>query len=234
MNNLYNLFTANLNGQNVKIIMLLISFLGGVVASISPCSLSMLPIVIGYIGGYSESNTSKTTLQLLSFILGSSIIFSIIGIVCALTGHVFISIAGNYFSLIIAGVILIMGLNLCGIIEINIPSIINKVPQSKGNSTFLYPMILGAIFALGGTPCSTPILAGIMGLASVSSNILFASCMLFLFSMGQGIILLIAGLFTSIIKNFGKFISTSEILLKLSGIILILASLYLYYKVFAH
>lgn len=232
MNNLYDIFTTTLNASNAKIILLLVSFLGGVVASISPCSLAMLPVVIGYIGGYANQPLSKTVAQLFSFIIGTAIVFSTIGIICALTGKVFVSIAGNYFMLIIAAILMIMGLNLIGILDMQIPSLINKIPQSKGNSIFLYPMLLGATFAIAGTPCSTPILAGIMSVASVSSNIIIAISMLFLFSIGQGIILVIAGIFTSLIKQFGKVIEFSELLLKISGFILILASLYFYYEIF--
>ncbi len=230
MNSLNEIFA---NAGNAKAILLLASFLGGVVASISPCSLAMLPIVIGYIGGYANQPLSKTVVQLFSFIFGTAIVFTVIGIICALTGHVFISIAGNYFMLVIAAILMIMGLNLMGVLELQIPSIINKIPQSKGNSIFLYPMLLGATFALGGTPCSTPILAGIMSLASVSSNIILAVLMLFLFSIGQGIILVLAGVFTSLIKQFGKVIEFSELVLKISGGILVIASLIFYYKIFA-
>ncbi len=232
MNNLYNIFTTSLVAGNAKIILLLVSFLGGVIASISPCSLAMLPVVIGYIGGYANQPLSKTVVQLFSFIIGTAIVFSTIGIICALTGKVFVSIAGNYFMLIIAAILMIMGLNLVGILDLQIPSLVNKIPQSKGNSIFLYPMLLGATFAIAGTPCSTPILAGIMSIASVSSNIIIAISMLFLFSIGQGIILVIAGVFTSLIKQFGKVIEFSEILLKISGVILILAALWFYYKIF--
>ena len=232
MNNLNDIFTASLNASNTKLILLIISFLGGIIASISPCSLAMLPVVIGYIGGYANQPLSKTVVQLFSFIFGTAIVFTIIGIICALTGQVFVSIAGNYFMLVIAAILLIMGLNLVGFLDLQIPTLINKIPQSKGNSIFLYPMLLGATFAIAGTPCSTPILAGIMSIASVSSNIIIAILMLFLFSIGQGIILVVAGIFTSLIKQFGKVIEFSEILLKLSGLILILASLYFYYKIF--
>ena len=135
--------------------------------------------------------------------------------------------------LVIAAILMIMGLNLMGLLELQIPSLINKIPQSKGNSIFLYPMLLGATFALAGTPCSTPILAGIMSLASVSSNIIMAILMLFLFSIGQGIILVVAGVFTSLIKQFGKVVEFSELVLKISGGILVIAALIFYYKIFA-
>lgn len=233
MNNLYNLFSTGLQSGNAQLILLAASFLGGVVASISPCSLAMLPIVIGYIGGYTQQSISKTVIQLFSFIFGTAIVFTIIGIICALTGHVFISFAGNYFMLVIAAILMIMGLNLMGVLDVQIPTLINKIPQSKGNSTVLYPMLLGATFALAGTPCSTPILAGIMSLASVSSNLILAVSMLFLFSLGQGIILVIAGVCTSLVKQFGKVAEFSEVLLKISGGILVIASLIFYYKIFA-
>lgn len=233
MNNLYNLFSTGLQSGNAQLILLAASFLGGVVASISPCSLAMLPIVIGYIGGYTQQSISKTVVQLFSFIFGTAIVFTIIGIICALTGHVFISFAGNYFMLVIAAILMIMGLNLMGVLDVQIPTLINKIPQSKGNSTVLYPMLLGATFALAGTPCSTPILAGIMSLASVSSNLILAVSMLFLFSLGQGIILVIAGVCTSLVKQFGKVAEFSEVLLKISGGILVIASLIFYYKIFA-
>ena len=228
-----NYFTTQAGNGQFQALFIVISFLGGVLTSISPCSLAMLPIVIGYIGGYSREDNKIILLQLLSFIFGSAVIFSIIGVICAVTGHVFISFAGDYFIIILASVLLALGLNLIGILDLNFPALINKIPQNKTNSRFLYPMLLGGIFAIAGTPCSTPILAGIMSFASLTNNILLSVIMLFAFSIGQGIILVIAGLFTNIIKKFGSFVSTSEVLIKLSGGLLILASAYMFYKIFS-
>lgn len=226
-------FTTQAGSGQFQALFIVVSFLGGVLASVSPCSLAMLPVVIGYIGGYSKEDNKNILLQLLSFIFGSAVVFSIIGVICAITGHVFISFAGDYFIIILASVLLALGLNLIGLLDINFPALINKIPQNETNSKFLYPMLLGGIFAIAGTPCSTPILAGIMSFASITNSILLSVIMLFAFALGQGIILVIAGLFTNIIKKFGGFISTSEILIKLSGWLLILASGYMFYKIFS-
>lgn len=208
------------------------AFLGGLISSVSPCSLSMLPLIIGYVGGYSNEKPLKTLVQMIFFVIGASIVFSCIGIICAMTGKIFV---GNpYFALFATSVILIMGLNIVGVLDIQLPVLIKEIPQNKFNGEFLYPMLLGAVFALIGTPCSTPILASIMAFASISAKITHSVIMLFLFSLGQGVIFILAGFITSKLKNSGeKFYKVSEIIMKISGVLLILVSLYIYYKIFS-
>lgn len=234
MNNYLNLFTQSAAGTgHFQLILLAVSFLGGLLASVSPCSLAMLPIIVGYVGGYSHEKPIRTFIQMLFFVLGSSIVFSVIGVICAVTGKVFISFAPGYFIIILASLLMVMGLNVLGVLDFNIPVIIKQMPQGTGKNMFLYPILLGAVFALAGTPCSTPILAGIMSFASMSSNLLFAVLMLFLFSLGQGLILVIAGVFTASLKGFKSFAFVSEILLKLSGVLLVLSSIFIFYKIFS-
>lgn len=229
MENYINLFTQ----QGSLPILLGLSFLGGLVASISPCSLAILPIIIGYIGGYSDAKPLKTFVQMLFFVFGTAIVFSLIGIICALTGKVFISFAGGYFGIFLAGIIMVMGLKLVGVLDFELPVIIKEMPKNDGTNTYLYPIILGGVFALAGTPCSTPILAGIMAFASLSASIAQALLMLFLFSLGQGLILILAGFLTSQLKNWKGFYKFSDWLLKTSGGLLIIASIYIFYKIFA-
>ena len=223
-----------LSGSNQAWYLLLAaSFIGGVLASVSPCSLVMLPLIVGYVGGYSKETPIVTFIQLCCFILGTAVVFTIIGIICAVTGNVFASVLGPYFTLIIASLLLVMGLKLFGLLDFEIPTIIKAMPQNKHNSLFLYPVLLGITFALAGTPCSTPILAGIMAFAAMGKNIGMAILMLFLFALGQGVILIVAGLFTSGLKNMKSMAGITEILLKLSGVLLALASFYMYWRVFS-
>ena len=192
----------------------------------------MLPLIVGYVGGYGEDKPAKTFVQMIFFVLGASIVFSIIGLICALTGKIFV---GNpYFALVAASVILIMGLNILGVLDIQLPVLIKEMPQNNFNNEFIYPVLLGAAFALIGTPCSTPILASIMAFASVSANMGQAILMLFLFSIGQGLIFILAGVITSKLKSSGeKFYRISEIIMKVCGVLLILVALFMYYKIFS-
>lgn len=229
MQNYVELFTT----QGNIVLLFWLSFLGGLIASISPCSLAMLPMIIGYIGGYSDEKPSKTLVQMIFFVLGTAVIFTLIGIICAITGKVFVSFAGGYFGLFIAAIVLIMGLKLVGVLDFELPVMIKEIPQNKAQSTYLYPILLGAVFALAGTPCSTPILAAIMAFASLSASLAQAVVMLFLFAIGQGLILIVAGFLTSRLKNWKGVYKFSDVLLKISGMLLILAALYIYYKIFA-
>lgn len=227
MENLTQLFTT----QSSIYILFGASFLGGLISSVSPCSLSMLPLIIGYIGGCSNERPLKTFVQMCFFVVGTGLVFSVIGAICALTGKMFV---GNpYFALVVASVILIMGLKIVGLLDFELPILIKEMPQNNINNEFLYPLILGAVFALIGTPCSTPILASIMAFASISAKISYAVMMLFLFSVGQGLILIIAGCLTSKLKTSKRFYNISEAIMKFSGFLLILVSLYIFYKIFS-
>ena len=210
-----------------------LSFLGGLVASVSPCSLAMLPIIISYVGGYNNEKPAKTLLQMFMFVMGTAIVFSVIGIICAVTGKVFAAFAGGYFGIILAAIVLVMGLKLVGILDFELPVLIKEMPKSEGHNIYLYPVLLGMVFALAGTPCSTPILAAIMAFASLSANLVQAIIMLFLFALGQGLILILAGFLTSRLKSWKNFYKISDVLLRLSGVLLILASLYIFYKIFS-
>ena len=210
-----------------------IAFLGGILASISPCSIGMLPLIVGYVGGYGDSNKFKTFLQLSSFVLGLSVVLTIIGVVCALSGSVFASVGGAYFILFLASFILIMGLNLLNLLELNFSPIVKKIPKGNSASLFIYPFLIGILFAFAASPCSTPILAGIMGFAALSKNITLAALMLLCFSLGQGVIVILAGIFTSFLKGVKKFSNVSEVLMKISGVLLILGAILIYIKIFS-
>ena len=232
-----NQITSNLaqylQGSDFSIIFLLVAFLGGVLSSISPCSLGMIPLIVGYVGGYGDTNKFKTFIQLSSFVLGLAVVLTIIGIICALTGSVFVSFGGAYWVLILASLILLFGLNLLGIVEINFAPIVKRIPKGNSTSLFVYPFLVGTLFAFAASPCSTPILAGIMSFAALSKNLILAGLMLLCFSLGQGVIVILAGIFTSFLKGIRNFSSISEILMKLSGVLLIVGAFLIYFKAFS-
>lgn len=229
----YDLFGLSLASQELSLLLLALAFLGGVLASLTPCTLSVLPIIISYVAGYGEKTSFRTFLQMLSFVLGLAFIMSLVGAVSMLVGRVFTALGGNYWVLIIASLLVVLGLNLLGVLDIQFPAFIKKMPKSNHNSLFVYPFIIGIFFALASTPCSTPILVSIMGFATLSGNILYATLLLFLFALGQGIIIILAGVFTSLIKNLRGAAPLSGIMMKIAGVLFILCGFMMYYNIFS-
>ncbi len=223
------------SSSNALIMPLLVAaaFLAGILASLSPCSLGILPLIVGYVGGYSKENNKKLFIQMIAFSLGLSLVLSIIGVICALTGRAFTSFAPPVVILIFASIIVILGLNLLGVIEINFPRIIKKMPQNNKGSLFIIPFIVGTFFALAASPCSSPILAAIMAVAAISKSIIFSILLLFAFALGQCVIIIFFALFMSSLKKIGAFAKYTDILMKICGVILILAGAFIYYSIFS-
>ncbi len=218
---------------NSGLLLLGISFLGGVISSISPCTLGILPLIISYIAGYGKNNVLQTFIQMLSFSFGLSFILSIVGIISVYLGKVFVALGGDIWVLIIASLILVLGLNLLGVLDIYYPQLIKKMPANSKNGLFIFPFIIGVFFALAATPCSTPILVSILGFASLSKSVVYSILLLFMFAMGQAVIIILAGVFTSMLVNMKKFAAISEIIIKTAGFILVLCALYIYQRVFS-
>lgn len=232
MNNLMDLINNPICIGQCNGWLFVMAFLGGIVSSLSPCALGLLPVIIGYVGGQEHKKDAKLMIQVLSFILGISITLTIIGISCALTGQVLGASANPYVILFLASLILVMGLQMLGILYIPIPQLVKSLPQNNSGSVFIIPALIGAAFALGTTPCSTPILASIMAFASIKSNLWAGALLFFLFSLGQGVILFIAAFFTNLCRKFLALGGLSSFMMKISGLVLIFASLYLFYRIF--
>ncbi len=232
MENVINSLVSYIQTSHVTGLVFLLAFVGGVISSLSPCSLGVLPLVLAYIGGSKDTNTKRILVQLLAFSIGLSIVLSVVGVACALTGKAFTSVSSPLWIIFLASLIMVFGLNLLGLVEIPFPTIIKKFPQGDSESLFLYPALIGMAFALATTPCSSPILATIMAIASLSAKISYSILLLFLFAIGQCVIIVICGLFASVIKNLKSMAPFTEMLMKLSGVVFILLSLFIFYKVF--
>jgi len=229
------LSSGQINIESLGWLVYILVFLGGVLTSVSPCSIGLLPVIISFVIGKQEEqnvNHIRSVIQIFFFMLGLSVTLTILGVFCALTGKIFGAQAGPYWVLVMASLILIFGLQMLDIIEIPMPTIVKTLPKNTNNNLVLYPMLIGILFAFATTPCSTPILAAILAYASAKANILNAAILLLIFSIGQGLILVIAGLFTSLFKQILKINKFSGKLLKISGLILVLTALYMFAKIF--
>lgn len=101
----------------------------GILASMSPCVISTIPIAIGYVGGYGAGDTKKTVLCATAFVLGQTVAFVSLGFLFGLMGSI---LASPWWRVFLALVIIVMGLNVVGLIHIPLPAVDPKVSRNSG------------------------------------------------------------------------------------------------------
>jgi cytochrome c-type biogenesis protein len=175
------------------------AYLGGVVATASPCILASIPLVIGFVGGYAGGNKKQAFIYSLTFVLGLAMVMSALGAMAALMGTMFGDV-GPYWYFVVAVILMVMGLQLIGILKLKLGGNTQKfLPQRTG---LVGALILGMLFGLVLSPCASPVLAVILTLAAVQGKVAYGSTLLFAYALGQCTLVILAGTFTGVIESF--------------------------------
>ncbi len=212
------LVSSQLN--QVSIFSIGIIFLTGLITSLTPCMLSMLPLTIAYIGGYENKGKFSSFLQSTYFALGLATTLAILGIFAALLGKVYGQI-GTGLPILVSAIAIIMGLNLLEIIPLKFPNwggsdwIKENLPDS------LKSYLLGLTFGLVASPCSTPVLITLLAYVGSSQNIILSSMFLTCYAIGYVFPLILAGTFTGTIKNLLNLRQITQWINPVSGAILL-------------
>lgn len=200
-------------------------FIGGIISAASPCVLAAIPLIIGYVGGYSEGNRKKAVLYSLVFILGLSATFTLLGVAASAAGEA-LSFLGKWLYLGLGVIAALMGLQLLGIVSIPLPFQKTRAVKTKGLlGAFLLGLLTGAV----SSPCATPVLAVILAYVSTQGNLLYGATLLFIYAIGHCALIFVAGLsvgLTESIISSKKMISFSAISKKASGALLISVGIY--------
>ncbi|MGB3692504.1 MAG: cytochrome c biogenesis protein CcdA [Spirulinaceae cyanobacterium] len=197
-----------------------IIFAAGLLTSLTPCMLSMLPITIGYIGGYEEKGKLQGLFQSVWFSLGLATTLAGLGIFAASLGKVYGQI-GIGLPIFVSIIAILMGLNLLEIIPLRFPSlgatdwITDDLPDG------IRSYLLGLTFGLIASPCSTPVLATLLAWVAKTQDLVFGGFLLLAYGAGYVAPLILAGTFTASIKKILQLRRWSGWINSLSGALLL-------------
>lgn len=210
---------------------LLLAFGAGLLSFVSPCSLPLYPAFLSYVTGISFNELKeekgilrrKSLIHTLLFLLGFSIIFMALGFSTSFIGQIFIQYK-EFLRQIGAIIMVFFGLVILGFFKIHILQSEKKIHFKKRPKGYFGSVLIGMGFAAGWTPCTGPILAGViaLGVSDPGKGMLY---MLF-YVLGFSIPFLIMSLFIGKMKFLQR---KNGLFMKIGGAIMIVMGVLLYF-----
>ena len=206
----------------------------GVVSIIlSPCHLSSIPLVIGYISSQGQEGVKRSSLLSLVFAIGILITIGLIGAVTASVGRMMGDV-GMWGNFIVAGVFFVVGLYLMDVISLSWGGIVPRTSFARG---WKGALLLGLIFGVGLGPCTFAYMAPVLGVAfSVATTSMFqAFSLVAAFGVGHCAVIVGAGGAAGTVQKYLNWTEQSKgatYLKRAAGMLVILAGVYYIYTAF--
>ena len=218
--------TPDLTGiENVSLLAYVLVFLGGVVTSIGPCNVAMIPLVIGFVGGTATPGRWQSFALSLTFAVGLALTFMALGVIAALFGGL-IGGESHVLYYLVAAVCIVLGLHLLRVFTIPIPEVFARQRERIRQRGLLGALLLGLVSGLVASQCATPVLAAILTLVMVKGAIVYGATLLFVYALGRGVPVVLAGTFAGVSKSLLALGRWNTLLEPASGLVIIAVGLY--------
>ncbi len=211
----------------------LIALAAGLLTSLMPCSLSSVPLVIGYVGSAAgqDSDKRKALKLSLTFALGLTLAFVALGLLAALAGRLMGGMT-RWWYLALGVLMILMALQTWELFEI-IPSSY-LVSRSKRRG-YLGAFLAGTLGGLFSSPCSTPVLIALLAMVAGEGQLLRGVLLLLLYAAGHSALSVVAGTsagFAQRLTRDPKYGRLSQVLRIVLGSLILLMGFYLLYLAF--
>ena len=214
--------------QSSLLASVLIAFLGGVLASLTPCVYPMIPITAGVIGHANVGGSKgRGFLLSLTYVLGMALTYAALGLFAAATGRFFGAINSNPWTFLIVGnVILLFGLGMLDVFRL--PTFAGHLISRRLGVTGIF--LAGISSALVAGPCTTPVLGSLLFYTASSQSLIMGGLLLFVFSLGMGTLLLGVGTFSSFLASIPRSGSWMVTIKKTMGLLMLGMAQYFFIK----
>ena len=213
------------------IIKLIFSFGAGFISFLTPCVLPIIPGYISYITGKNlneiEQDKTNVLIKTILFSIGFSVVFIILGATASAIGNILLFLSNELR--IAAGIIIILfSLQMLGVLNLNFLNQEKRLETKSYKDNYAFPLLVGAAFAFGWTPCIGPVLGSILALSATEASIGAGVLLLSFYSLGLAIPFILSGYYMSkflttrknFSKYYGRLTKTGGVILFLTGILI--------------
>ena len=196
-------------------------FVGGLLTSLGPCSLSLLPVTLAYLAGF-DNDIQRPWRRSLSFCAGIAASLVLLGLVSGGLGRIYGQVPGLVPTLV-ALLAVLMGLNLLGLLPLQLPAGPDPEQWRRRVPPALAPVAAGLAFGLAASPCTTPVLAVLLGWISQTGRPLAGALLLSAFAAGQVVPLLLAGTAAAALPRLLALRAVGQWVPPVSGVVLLVS-----------
>ncbi|MCB9025019.1 MAG: protein-disulfide reductase DsbD [Bdellovibrionaceae bacterium] len=187
--------------------LVLLVFLAGVLTSFTPCIFPMIPITLAVLSGHKKQLSHwQGFLRSSIYVFGIALAYVCLGLFAASTGSLFGSFLGSpIFATFLALLFLAMALSMFGLFELKAPHFIEKrLMKMKTEASLKGVFIAGLLAGAVASPCVGPVLIGILTFVAKSQDLFLGALLLFVFAFGFGLLFIVLGSFSHIVKKLPK------------------------------
>jgi thioredoxin:protein disulfide reductase len=208
----------------------LAAFAGGFVVSLTPCVYPMVAVTVSVFGAAQAKSRWQGAALSAAFVLGIVAMLVPLGVVAGQSGQIFGSVLQSRWVVLgIAGLFLVLASAMFGAFEMALPSALTNRLAVMGGIGYKGAFLLGAACGLIATPCTGPVLTGILTfIAKTRSSALGAAAMT-AFGLGLGVPFFAVGAFAVQLPKSGPWMVHVKSIL---GIVLVVVALHFASTVF--
>lgn len=173
----------------------LLALVGGAMTAANPCVLGMVPVMVAYVAGRpGEVGARRSFLLSLAFAGGLTLTFTGLFL---LTWAAHSVVRASVWTYVAATVCLLMGLQMLGLLRIEIPAPSWGAPAARG---FLGAVFLGMLFGLTSLPCAGPVLLALLAVLP-TTGMAFGALLLAAYGLGHCVLIIAAGTSVGLVER---------------------------------
>jgi len=180
-------------------------FFLGLGLNLTPCVYPMLSITISLFRGSEQASRGRAFVRALAYVLGMVTMYSVLGLLAAMTGSFFGEWLQNFWVQLSTGILVIgLAFSMLGIYQFRLPSWLMLSYQGSAKGALLGFFISGLLVGIVAAPCMGPAVLALLTFVSVQQNRVFGFLLFFVMALGLGVPYLLLGTFSGLLSKLPK------------------------------